>query len=422
MHKIKQLIIIIFSYLFFYQISYATTSDLIFYSFIKNGTLTSLLQCVAQKNPPTTLICLNGTKDQQQFYPIDIIIYSQSEPIQYWRNPIPLSARDYQQFLSNFFQHPNNKIKKVLSIDYFNQCIGVINKKQALCGKKLATKNFTDLSKIIKNTFNIELPERKLKNVTSQVDEPILLKPKKEESQLIIYLIFMAIILFGIIIWRYQFTKKKLTKKSKPPPMPSNQIKRTTNEFILYCKLAQFHFEKSLTPLKSSNDFNQLNKILKIESILKALLELQNKVEDNTLSKQVLESYLSSLSDGWLLQLFRGQALIASYYPAVDHWWSLRYGFDLACQAIRDLFYQNDLQIDYIRLLAPMQTSEGIQITHDIHQLSKIYYIKLFFEQAPFHQAQFYPVIDISILGYQNLNTGISYPSELVVYNPAEWR
>ncbi len=433
---------------FYYPTSYAKIPAVDFYYFTNKTDILDLenvLQCVVSSkiinNKPRFLVCLKGSAIKQtKFKPIDLIAFD-GHKVVYWTYSKPLFKTTYQQILNDFFaplSHP--LIKKIISKDYFNQCIGNITQKDPLrCGKVHPNKTLKDIKKIMKTLFKLDLPQR-----TLQVEKtvPVLTKLPKQQIEVTSidgvkenpkynhqteinnlfknpWLYLFPLVLIGcLFLIKKVFFSKIIDHKI--PQKTTQDIQSTP--FIFAIEKSIQGLKQASIGLKDSFDFKTLNETLQIEGMIEFLEDLKIEVAKSTANHINLKPHLIYLSNGYLLNLFRGQALVTTYYPAIDNWWLLQYSLDRASLVVRDLFFQQDIQLDYVRLLAPMDALEGIQINHDMRDLSKIHHIQLFFEQSNYHQANTFPVIDIATLGYKDKQTDVSYPSELIIYNPAEWR
>ncbi|MEO1292745.1 MAG: hypothetical protein AAFV62_07940 [Pseudomonadota bacterium] len=167
--------------------------------------------------------------------------------------------------------------------------------------------------------------------------------------------------------------------------------------------------------LRGDPDFDDLNRETGLDDMLRKLTELRA-------SKSQIGGAIDTelIEQPWPHQLFRIEALTAAYYPTTNAWRDLRIGLALGAAALRQLFRQSGLKVEYVRLLSPLGAGEGEVWDEKSDGLRDLAPVRRAVVSTAGGIDRF--VIDCDSFGYHDEARSMDFRSKVITYNRAHWR
>lgn len=172
----------------------------------------------------------------------------------------------------------------------------------------------------------------------------------------------------------------------------------------------------AMQSLRGDPDFDAFSAAVGLDEAARALAGLRGALQDGryTAGGDLIE-------EPWPHALFRAEALLATYYPAVDAWLDLRTGVAAASTGLRILLRETGVDVAFVRLLGPFDVETGEKWSDSPEGLVELAPVRrlILSQDGRGRENQ---VIDVESFGFVDHERGVSMRSRVILFNPVSWR
>lgn len=167
--------------------------------------------------------------------------------------------------------------------------------------------------------------------------------------------------------------------------------------------------------LQSDTDFQDLSRETRLADAMRNIAALRADRDDGRRGISA-----AAIEEAWPHVLFRAEALAAAYYPTTMAWRDLRLGLNASASALRQLLRRENLFVDYVLLLNPIESAEA-EPWSDAGGLRNLGPVRRTLAANAGAGSEDL-VIDCESFGYFDKTRDRTVRSKVILFNRTEWR